>query len=263
MSRNADIKNFLVKHRAKLNPTDFGFSAQNRRVDGLRREEVAQLAAVSVSWYTWLEQGRDISISPAALKRIGKVLQLTMIEQQYLNAIVLGGGASNEDNAELSPEVIAMVDALHPHPAFVRRANMDILYWNRAAETHIFDWSLIAPAERNSLKLMFLSAAYRKRIFEWEKAARHTIAAFRAYQVAERFTENFESIITELIEKSDEFREMWDFHDVSRMGAGNKAIIDDKGSISRYTYTSLEVENSPGIYLIFYLEDHKSAGKNA
>ena len=86
--RRDDVKNFLTSRRARLNPERYGFSVQNRRVKGLRREEVAQLAAVSVSWYTWLEQGREISISPAAIQRIGKVLQLSPAEQEYLEALI-------------------------------------------------------------------------------------------------------------------------------------------------------------------------------
>ncbi|BAN98181.1 helix-turn-helix domain-containing protein [Plautia stali symbiont] len=89
-SRGEDVKNFLTRQRARIDPQIYGFSRQNRRVSGLRREELAQLAAVSVSWYTWLEQGRDISISPAALQRIGKVLQLSVTEQEYLEALVFG-----------------------------------------------------------------------------------------------------------------------------------------------------------------------------
>ncbi len=254
MPRHTDIKSFLLKHRAKLNPEEYGFSSLNRRVKGLRREEVAQLAAISVSWYTWLEQGRDIRISPAALNRIGKVLQLTDVEQQYLNAVIFGGGQLTQNLSDLSVEVMAMVDALHPHPAFVRRANMDILYWNDAVRDKIFDWSVIPESERNSLKLMFINEDYRKRIAHWEKAAKHTLASFRSYQAAAGNTHVFENVITDLMSRSTLFREMWEQHDVSRVGAGNKAIIDDNGVLHYYTYTALEIENSPGIFLIFYLE---------
>lgn len=253
MSRNTAVKDFLVKHRAKLNPSDYGFSPLNRRVSGLRREEVAQLAAVSVSWYTWLEQGREISISPAALQRIGRVLKLSPVEQQYLNTMVFGNDAPHQAPMQLPAEVMAMVDALNPHPAFVRRDNMDILYWNQAAQTQIFDWSAIAEADRNSLKLMFVCPEYKQKIYQWEQAARHTIAAFRAYQAAGNNRDDFSAVIDDLTARSSEFRTMWDYHDVRKIGTGNKAIITDDGRISHYTYTSLEIEHSPGLYLIFYL----------
>jgi transcriptional regulator with XRE-family HTH domain len=103
-----------------LDPQRYGFSMQNRRVRGLRREEVAQLAAVSVSWYTWLEQGREISILPAAIQRFGKVLQLSSAEQEYLEALVFGKSQTSQIAEALPSEVKVMVDALNPHPAFVR-----------------------------------------------------------------------------------------------------------------------------------------------
>ena len=253
MSRNANVKNFLIHHRARVNPEEYGFSNRHRRVPGLRREEVAQLAAVSVSWYTWLEQGRDIRISPAALQRIGKVLQLSPVEQEYLDTLVFGRKNGLPAEAAIPREVVAMAEALSPHPAFIRRANMDILYWNDAARDQIYDWSTLPEAERNSLKLLFMNAGYRQRIHDWEQAAKHSIAAFRAYYAASNYAEEFEKIIEELSARSEQFRTMWHAQAVNKVGAGNKAIIDSNGSVNHYTYTALEVESAPGIFLIFYL----------
>ncbi len=255
MSRKQDVKHFLTNQRARINPADYGFSNKNRRVPGLRREEVAQLAAVSVSWYTWLEQGRDINISFAAVRRIGKVLRLTADEQSYLEALIFGSELILEESNPVSTEVKAMVDALNPHPAFVRRANLDILYWNDAARDKIFDWSSIPSEDRNSLKLMFINDEYRRRILDWESAAAHTIAAFRAYYGVSSHAESFDDVIRDLLSRSEPFRDLWARHDVSKIGAGNKQIIDSHDTAHHYTYTSLEIENSPGMYLIFYLED--------
>lgn len=253
MTRNENVKNFLVHHRARVNPEAHGFSNRHRRVPGLRREEVAQLAAVSVSWYTWLEQGRDIRISPAALQRIGQVLQLTPTEQDYLDALVFGKKNRPEGPEAIPREVIAMADALLPHPAFIRRANMDILYWNEAARARIFDWSTIPEADRNSLKLLFINDGYKQKIYDWEQAARHSIAAFRAYYAASNQSEVFEGVIRDLAARSDLFRAMWHAQDVNKVGAGNKAIVESDGTLNHYTYTALEVESAPGIFLIFYL----------
>lgn len=256
MMRNENVKNFLIQHRSRVNPEDYGFSQRNRRVPGLRREEVAQLAAVSVSWYTWLEQGRDIRISPAALRRIGKVLQLSVTEQDYLDTLIFGHKSGPAQQAAVPQEVIAMADALSPHPAFIRRANMDILYWNDAARDQIFDWSTIPEIDRNSLKLIFISEEYKQKIHDWEQAARHSIAAFRAYYAASHHAEAFENIVNDLTARSALFRTMWHAQDVNKVGAGNKAIIDSNGKINHYTYTALEIESAPGIFLIFYLARH-------
>jgi len=255
MSRNEDVKNFLTRRRAAVDPAGYGFTAAGRRVKGLRREEVAQLAAVSVSWYTWLEQGRSISISHGALQRIAQVLKLTPVEQDYLEDIVFGHrNVPKEATRQLPAEVTAMVDALNPHPAFIRTANMDILYWNEAAKKQIFDWSSVAKEERNSLKLMFMNAEYRNIIHDWDSAARHTISAFRSNYAAAKHAEEFEAVISVLNEQSADFRRMWNYHDVSKIGAGNKAIIDKNGHINRFTYTSLEIENLPGVFVLFYLK---------
>ncbi|HAT3850623.1 TPA: helix-turn-helix domain-containing protein [Serratia marcescens] len=252
--RRDDVKNFLTGHRARLDPERYGFSTQNRRVRGLRREEVAQLAAVSVSWYTWLEQGREISISPSAIQRIGKVLLLSPAEQEYLEALIFGKNHAFQAYKSLPPEVKVLVDALNPHPAFVRLANMDILYWNDAARTLIVDWSVIPETDRNSLKLMFLCEEYRKRIHDWDEAARHTISAFRCYYAASNRAQEFEDVINDLSARSSDFSTMWNGHDVKKVGAGNKTIINVHGQVNTFTYTSLEVESAPGMYLIFYME---------
>ncbi|KOC91937.1 helix-turn-helix transcriptional regulator [Winslowiella iniecta] len=255
MSRNQDVKYFLTRRREAVSPAEYGFATTGRRVKGLRREEVAQLAAVSVSWYTWLEQGRSISISHGALQRIARVLKLSPVEQDYLEDIVLGHRHSPaRTSRQLPEEVIAMVDALNPHPAFVRSANMDILYWNEAAKNEIFDWSAVEANDRNSLKLMFINSDYRKIIHDWDTAAKHTISAFRSNYAAGKQTEEFEAVISTLDQQSADFRRMWNYHDVSKIGTGNKAIIGKDGNISRYTYTSLEVENLPGVFVLFYLK---------
>ena len=255
MSRNEDVKHFLTRRRAAVDPAEYGFVTSGRRVKGLRREEVAQLAAVSVSWYTWLEQGRSISISHGALQRIARVLKLTPVEQDYLEDIVFGHRAVPQSaSRQLPKEVTAMVEALNPHPAFIRSANMDILYWNEAARNEIFDWSTVAEEDRNSLKLMFLNEAYRKIIHDWDSAARHTISAFRSNYAAAKQAQEFEAVISVLNLQSADFRRMWNYHDVSKIGAGNKAIIDKNGLINRFTYTSLEIENLPGVFVLFYLK---------
>jgi hypothetical protein len=129
---------------------------------------------------------------------------------------------------------------------------MDILYWNEAAGTLFFDWAAMPEKDRNSLKLMFLCEDYRRRIHDWDKAARHTISAFRAYYAASNKAKAFEDVINDLSARSTDFSRMWSGHDVKKIGAGNKTIIDVYGQVNTFTYTSLEVESAPGMYLIFY-----------
>lgn len=253
-SRNHDLNQFLLKHRAKLDPTDYGFSTYHRRVKGLRREEVAQLSAVSVSWYTWLEQGRDISISIEAVKRIGKVLKLSLDEQEYLEATIFGQSYKPQNNQLLQNEIKQMVTALNPHPAFVRSENMDILFWNEASEQKIFKWSSIDELDRNSLKLMFVNPEYKNRIPDWNIAAQSTIASFRSYYALSSNKEKFDLVINDLLERSDEFRAMWLEYDVEKNRKGEKSIIDYFGRLRHYSYTVLKPEAMTDASLIFYLE---------
>ncbi len=254
MPRNDDVKDFLTRHRAAIDPAEYGFPVGQRRVPGLRREEVAQLAAVSVSWYTWLEQGRDISISQPALLRIARVLRLTPAEQDYLQAIVLGSPPSAANTTEVPAAIAVMVDALSPHPAFVRLANMDIVYWNQPSLQIIFDWSAIAPDDRNSLKLMFINPEYKKIIYDWQEAARRTISAFRANYAEAEDKQSFAQIVSDLQNRSQEFKDMWQQHEVSIIGSGHKTIVGKDQQIKKYNFTSLRVEDTPGMNVIFYHE---------
>lgn len=253
--RNRDLNQFLLKHRAKLNPTDYGFTTYHRRVEGLRREEVAQLAAVSLSWYTWLEQGRDISISVDAIKRIGSVLKLSVDEQEYFEAIVFGSSGLTKSNTLVQDELKQMTMALDPNPAFVRHENMDILYWNNASTRQIFNWPSVDEFNRNSLKLMFLNPEYKERIPDWKGAAQNTIASFRANYASSTNKPIFETVINDLLQRSQEFKQMWQAYDVKKIRKEAKSIIDYSGALRHYSYMALRPESMPDAFLIFYAED--------
>lgn len=252
MDKKRNIKDFLLKHRARVAPEEYGFSTVNRRVPGLRREEVAQLASISVSWYTWLEQGRDISVSHEAIKRIGKVLKLSQDEQEYFDILVFGQAKPTLIMQEISSDLKSIIDAFSPNPAFIRRENMDIVYWNEAALSKIFDWQRIPETDRNSLKLMFLSEEYQARIPNWQEAARSTIASFRSYYAASSHKENFKPIIDDLTQRSSLFCEMWQDYEVRKIAQGEKSIIDSEGHLRHYRYSALKPVNIDDVFLIFY-----------
>lgn len=143
-----ELGTFLSSRRARLSPKAFGLPETSRRTPGLRREEVAVLAGVSVSWYTWLEQGREIQPSAETLQRIAKVLQLDQVESPHLfalstrdaPAIVSGGGVT--DGLE------RLVRAINPIPAYVRNTRLDILAWNDAIADLFVDYGALQPHER-------------------------------------------------------------------------------------------------------------------
>lgn len=249
---------FLSSRRARLQPQQFGLPEGSRRTPGLRREEVAVLAGVSVSWYTWLEQGRDIQPSPDALQRISKVFKLNRVEAAHLfalsslepPAIATGGGVSA--GLEL------LVRAIDPVPAYVRNSRLDILAWNDAVAGLFLDYGMLAPHERNTLRLLFLHLPYRTRILDWEQMARGMLCTFRANRAQAQAqgqdqTAPFDRLVEELSGQSPEFRDWWQGSDVKGFDEGRKRLLSASGETVEFTYVSLTPEGRPDLSLVTYI----------
>lgn len=181
--RRSELSDFLKSRRKLLNPVDFGIPIINkRRVCGLRREEVAQLAGVSVSWYTWLEQGRAISVSEQVLDSIGRVLRLTKAEHRHLYLLAkecypLEQGTVLESE-QISAELQSVLDAFIDCPAYITNKCWNIIGWNHAAETIFSDYLPILYKNNNLIWLLFSPQA--QNIFpDWEMEAKRCLAVFR------------------------------------------------------------------------------------
>src|SRR5919197_4311622 len=152
--RRAQLSDFLRTRRAKVAPEDVGLEANGRRrTPGLRREEVAQLAGVGLSWYTWLEQGRDIHPSPQVLDAIARVLVLDAAERAHLFHLARVELPLPEGDypRDASPELIAFVEAIDPHPAYAIGPRFDVLAWNNASTLLFHDWATLPVRQRNLL----------------------------------------------------------------------------------------------------------------
>src|SRR3984957_17523077 len=145
---------YLKDRRAKLDPTAFGLPLMRRRTPGLRREEVAQRANVSATWYTWLEQGRGGAPSAEVLGRIARALMLTDVEREHLFLLGLGRPpeARYHRNEGVTPRLQRVLDALDPSPALIRTATWDVVAWNRGATTVLTDYGALPPDQRNILR---------------------------------------------------------------------------------------------------------------
>ena len=164
---------FLISHRGRLDPEEFGMPKSSRRTPGLRREEVAMLAGVSVSWYTWLEQGREIKPSSEALQRIAKVLRLNRVESSHLFALSpREEPVLRQVDKGVSDGLEMLVGAINPVPAYVRNARLDILAWNDAIADLFSDDGSLQPHERNTLRLLVRYQPYRTLRMEREQMAR-------------------------------------------------------------------------------------------
>src|ERR1700754_2913839 len=181
---NADensLGTYLKDRRARLDPATFGFSSARRRTPGLRREEVAQRANVSATWYTWLEQGRGGAPSADVLDRIARAMMLTDVEREHL--FLLGLGRPPEVRYRgvegVTPRLQRVLDALEPTPALIRTATWDVVAWNRAATVMLTDYGSLPPEQRNILRFVFLDPNARAVQYDWESVARFVVGAFK------------------------------------------------------------------------------------
>jgi transcriptional regulator with XRE-family HTH domain len=200
-----------------LTPTQVGLPDTNRRrTPGLRREDVAALAGVSVTWYTWLEQGRDIQVSADVLERISTTLRMSPDEREYLFALVQHRPAppTPTRTETVSPSIKRMLDALAV-PAIVLTARWDVIAWNQIALKVVRDYSALAPDRRNLLRILLVEDdAYRKNPELYEATARRLLAKFRVDYSQAPGDPAFEELIAELAVACPIFTRLWGLAEV-------------------------------------------------
>jgi transcriptional regulator with XRE-family HTH domain len=215
---------YLRDRRTRLDPAALGFPPERRRTHGLRREEVAQRANISPTWYTWLEQGRGGAPSAGVLDRIARALMLTDVEREHLFLLGLGRPPEvrYQKHGGITPRLQRVLDALDPSPALIRSATWDVLGWNRAATVMLGDYGSLPPHQRNVLRILFLDPRVRDAQYDWESVARHVVGAFRVEAARAGAAAEVEPLVDELCRLSPEFRAMWRDNDVR--GAHGEAI---------------------------------------
>src|SRR6201998_2005462 len=207
---------YLKDRRTTLDPAVFGFPAERRRTPGLRREEVAQRANISPTWYTWLEQGRGGAPSADVLERIARALMLTDVEREHV--FLLGLGRPPEvrylKQEGVTPRLQRVLDALDPTPAVIRTAIWDVVAWNRAASVMLIDYGSLPPEQRNILRFIFLDPRARAAQYDWESVARFVLGAFRVDAARAGAAAEVEPLVDELSRLSPEFKAMWSDNEV-------------------------------------------------
>jgi transcriptional regulator with XRE-family HTH domain len=215
---------YLKDRRAKLDPAAFGLSPERRRTPGLRREEVAQRANISPTWYTWLEQGRGGAPSADVLDRIARALMLTDLEREHL--FLLGLGRPPEvryrKDEGVTPRLQRVLDALDPIPALLRTATWDVVAWNGAATVMLMDYGSLPPEQRNILRFIFLDPRARAVQYDWDSVARFVLGAFRVDAARAGAAAEVMPLVDELCRLSPEFKAMWRDNDVR--GAHGEAV---------------------------------------
>ncbi|KIV58064.1 DNA-binding protein [Aneurinibacillus migulanus] len=213
------LSEFLKTHRAKLQPGEVGLPAGGRRrTPGLRREEVAQLSGVSTTWYTWLEQGRDITVSAQVLDRIAFALQLNEDERKYLFMLALEQPtiSSTADNPPmLSPAISLILNELRYFPTIVSDRRCNIVGWNQAAAGVFMDFELVPIEERNIIWLLFTRKEFKTLAANWSDFVRGFLAIFRSYYGQYMGDTWYSDFIEKISNEKPEFQHFWHHNDVN------------------------------------------------
>ncbi len=253
LEERKELGAFLSSRRGRLQPGELGLPTGQRRTPGLRREEVALLAGVSVSWYTWLEQGRDIGVSADVLERLSSVLRLDRAESLHLFALSARRPPAAPAGDQPSDGLVYLVQAIDPVPAYIRNGRLDILAWNPAVADLFVDFGELQPPERNTLRLLFLYPPYRSLMRDWEQLARATISVFRAARARATDKMPFDQLVEEISAASEEFRGWWREDDVQGFDEGVKRLVHPTRGLLNLTYVALTPEIRPDLSFVTYI----------
>lgn len=246
---------YLRDRRTRLDPATFGFPSERRRTPGLRREEVAQRANISATWYTWLEQGRGGAPSADVLDRLARALLLTEVEREHLFLLGLGRPpeARYRGREGVTPRLQRVLDALDPIPALIRTATWHVVAWNRAATVMLTDYAAMPPEQRNMLRIMFLEPHMRSAHYDWESVARFVVSAFRVDAARAGAAAEVQPLVDELCRHSPQFRAMWAENEV--VGGHVEAVKQIRhpvlGPIA-FELSAFAVDGRPDLSLLIY-----------
>jgi transcriptional regulator with XRE-family HTH domain len=245
---------YLKDRRAKLDPTAFGFSLERRRTPGLRREEVAQRANMSATWYTWLEQGRGGAPSADVLDRIARAMMLTDVEREHLFLLGLGRPPEVRYHTPegISPRLQRVLDTLEYSPAFIRTATWDVIAWNSAAAAVLTDYGTLPEGQRNVLRMMFRDSRVRGAQPNWQSVARYVVASFRADVARAGAARNVQSLVDELCATSAEFAAMWRDNDVQGHGDGLKVLHHPIAGPLSMEFSAFAVDGRPDLNMVIF-----------
>lgn len=259
--RREELRAFLRSRRARLSPADVGLpeNGARRRTPGLRREELAALAGVGVSWYTWLEQGRDINPSPEVLDALARALRLDSAERRTLFALARTELPLADDLAGTDPErlddigqLVALVDSLHPNPAYLLGPMTRILAWNRAASVVLGSPGHLPPDRRYLLWWLMVEPGGPGVSPQRDETARLTLARFRAEYARHAGEPQYEEFLAQMRERSERFCEWWDEHEVVETQRGTKVLEHPRLGTLRLHHVQTVPTGQPELRLAVY-----------
>jgi transcriptional regulator with XRE-family HTH domain len=252
---------FLRRCRTRMNPSDLGLpQSKRKRTEGLRREDVAALSGVSASWYTWLEQGRDMRVSDDMLERLCETLRLSEDERVYLFSLVQHRSprVRREARSEAPAEIVRMVDGLTV-PSIAMNLRWDVLAWNRLNSVFFRDYSAFPAAQRNLLEILFTQPLRHISPPDFENMARRLVARFRFDYSKNADDPKFEAMIRRLETQSPVFRRLWRIPEFSLRGYGIHRFTHPRYGALAFEHTSCVPDGHPNIRVVICLPENAAA----
>jgi transcriptional regulator with XRE-family HTH domain len=249
MDHRAELAEFLRARRDAVRPEQVGLprGVSRRRTPGLRREEVAMLAGVSITWYTWLEQGRRINASPDVLSAIGRALRLDEAGIEHLLALAQPSSTPVEAPQEAPSALVRLIESMEPAPASVLGPRWQFLAWNSAQARLYPRINELEGPECNLLWVLFADPAIRDLIVDWDVHARQALAEFRAGTTALRGDDAFSNLVDKLSAESEEFATWWPEHDVSQFETRIRRFNHPTAGLLTFEYQQLAPVEWPGL----------------
>lgn len=249
--RRHELGLFLRARRERTAPSDVGLPASTRRrTPGLRREELATLAGISTTWYTFLEQGRDVRASAQVLMAIANALRLDEPGRAHLLAIAADNPRPVEQVEHLAPDVAAVPGMVEPNPAYVTGSSYDILAWNDAAAA-LFPGATERP-QPNLARWIFTDPSAREVLPDWTLVAQGLLARLRANAGKHPGSPRFQLLEAELRTASPEAESWWPRYDIATSQVGAKRVRSRSGTVQHMTYASFIVSGQPEQVLTIY-----------
>ncbi|MGQ7818608.1 helix-turn-helix transcriptional regulator [Metapseudomonas furukawaii] len=261
----AELAEFLRSRRERISPEEVGLPAgSRRRTPGLRREEVAALAGVGLSWYTWLEQGRDISVSATFLDNLARALKLDSTERRHLFLL-----AHQRLPAEpgrtwcvVPPLIHRLIEDLPLRPAYVLNLRWDVLAWNTAAD-RVFCFSAMPADRRNFLWKLFTSPAMRELFDPWDDQALQILSSFRRDYVRATQDPEIAALVKELTKVSPDFRDWWQQQEIHGPCQGRRSLCIEPIGQLVFEHTTLTIDEDRHLRLVYYAAKEGMAESHA
>jgi transcriptional regulator with XRE-family HTH domain len=254
-TRRAELAAFLRACRARVTPADAGLpessASGRRRTPGLRREEVAQLSGVGITWYTWLEQGRDISTSVQVIDALARALLLTGDQHRHLRELAgLPPPEPPAPSGDILPRLQRLVDAAAPSPASVYDEHFDYLVWNQSYAQVRHNPAALPADRRNMLWMMFTDPDNRARMVRWEPAARAVLSQFRAAASRRPDDPRFAELVAALTEASPQFRDWWAEYPVRYFRPATIAVRHPRAGLIQLEMFQLRLVDQPSLVMV-------------